>query len=88
MKHFILICALINLVLAGLYEGKKHNVTALQTEREFDKTIIESKDIWIVELYTSWCNSCKELEPIWKETADHLKGAVRVAAMNVGDENG
>ena len=88
MKHLILIFVFINLVFCNLYEGKDHNVTKLETEKDFDNTIIKSKDIWIVELYAGWCNSCKDLEPIWKQTANHLHGVVRVAAMNVGDING
>ena len=36
-----------------------------------------------MELYTSWCNSCKDLVPVWKQTADLLDGVVRVAAINV-----
>jgi len=36
-----------------------------------------------VELYTSWCNSCKDIVPVWKQTADLLDGVIRVAAINV-----
>lgn len=47
----------------GVYELDIYN---------FDKTVIQSKDIWMVELYTSWCEPCKEAEPQYKSVANHM----------------
>ena len=38
-----------------------------------------------MELYTSWCGSCKDMVPVWKQTADLLDGVINVAAINVED---
>jgi protein disulfide-isomerase A6 len=52
------------------------------TDRDFDETVLGSKDIWLVEFYAPWCGHCKKLEPEWNEAANKLKGTVRLGKVD------
>lgn len=51
------------------------NVVEL-TDSNFDKLVLDSDDLWLVEFYAPWCGHCKNLEPHWAEAANSLKGKV------------
>jgi protein disulfide-isomerase A6 len=52
------------------------------TDKTFDSTVFNSKDIWLVEFYAPWCGHCKALEPEWNEAASKLKGKVKLAKVD------
>lgn len=52
------------------------------TDANFDKLVLNSKDIWLVEFFAPWCGHCKNLEPHWKAAASELKGKVRLGALD------
>jgi protein disulfide-isomerase A6 len=52
------------------------------TDANFDATVMNSKDIWLVEFYAPWCGHCKNLEPEWNEAAASLKGKVKIAKVD------
>lgn len=31
----------------------------------FDKNVLDSEDVWMVEFYVFWCGYCKNLELEW-----------------------
>ena len=43
------------------------------TDDNFDKLVLNSDDIWLVEFYAPWCGHCKRLAPIWDELAEKFK---------------
>jgi len=49
-------------------EGKVHHLT----EDEFDATVVDSDELWLVEFYAPWCGHCQRLEPEWKKAAAEL----------------
>lgn len=61
--------------------SSKDEVVVL-TESNFDKAVMQSKDIWMVEFYAPWCGHCKALEPEYKEAASKLKGQVKLGKVD------
>jgi protein disulfide-isomerase A6 len=51
----------------------------------FNKVVMTSKDIWMIEFYAPWCGHCKALEPEWKKAARKLKGMVKFGKINADD---
>ena len=52
------------------------------TDSNFDETVLNSKDMWLVEFYAPWCGHCKNLKPDWAKAATLLKGQVKVAKVD------
>ncbi|XP_054015240.1 protein disulfide-isomerase A6 homolog [Hylaeus anthracinus] len=52
------------------------------TDENFDKVVMNSDDLWLVEFYAPWCGHCKNLAPIWASAATELKGKVKLGAID------
>ncbi|KOX78130.1 Protein disulfide-isomerase A6 [Melipona quadrifasciata] len=52
------------------------------TDDNFDKIVMNSEDMWLVEFYAPWCGHCKNLAPIWASAATELKGKVKLGAID------
>ena len=61
--------------------GKEDAVIEL-TDDNFDKLVLKSDDIWLVEFYAPWCGHCKNLAPHWAKAASELKGKVKLGALD------
>ncbi|XP_061668622.1 protein disulfide-isomerase A6 [Syngnathoides biaculeatus] len=65
-------------------DGKKDVVEL--TDDNFDKTVLQSDDVWLVEFFAPWCGHCKNLEPEWAAAAsavkEQTKGKVRLGAVD------
>lgn len=61
--------------------GSKDDVIEL-TDDNFDKLVLKSDDIWLVEFYAPWCGHCKNLAPHWAQAASELKGKVKLGALD------
>lgn len=62
-------------------KGDSKDVVEL-TDSNFKETVVESKDMWLVEFYAPWCGHCKNLAPHWAEAATELKGKVKLGALD------
>jgi protein disulfide-isomerase A6 len=80
MKALLLLCLLAAAASAGFY-GKNSAVVTL-TPANFDKEVIESDDVWLIEFYAPWCGHCKRLTPDWESAAKTLKGSVKLGAVD------
>ncbi|XP_017840246.1 protein disulfide-isomerase A6 homolog [Drosophila busckii] len=65
----------------GSSSGSNGDVIEL-TEDNFDKLVLNSDDIWLVEFFAPWCGHCKNLEPEWAKAAKELKGKVKLGALD------
>ncbi|XP_041109487.1 protein disulfide-isomerase A6-like [Polyodon spathula] len=65
--------------------GGRKDVVDL-TDDDFDKKVLNSDDIWLVEFYAPWCGHCKNLEPVWAaaatEVKEQTKGKVKLGAVD------
>ncbi|XP_028295238.1 protein disulfide-isomerase A6 [Gouania willdenowi] len=65
--------------------GDKKDVVEL-TDDNFDKMVLGSEDIWLVEFFAPWCGHCKNLEPEWTAAAsaikEQTKGKVHLGAVD------
>uniref|UniRef100_A0A665W7F0 Protein disulfide-isomerase A6 n=1 Tax=Echeneis naucrates TaxID=173247 RepID=A0A665W7F0_ECHNA len=65
--------------------GNTKDVVEL-TDDNFDKMVLESDDVWLVEFFAPWCGHCKNLEPEWAAAAtavkEQTKGKVRLGAVD------
>ncbi|XP_078503927.1 protein disulfide-isomerase A6 [Lissotriton helveticus] len=65
--------------------GSKKDVVELNDDN-FDSTVLDSEDVWLVEFFAPWCGHCKTLEPEWAAAATEVKeqtqGKVKLAAVD------
>ncbi|KAM6915034.1 protein disulfide-isomerase A6 [Xenentodon cancila] len=52
------------------------------TPSNFNREVIQSDSLWLVEFYAPWCGHCQNLTPDWKKAATALKGIVKVGAVD------
>lgn len=48
--------------------GSSKDVVEL-TDDNFDKTVLQSDDVWLVEFFAPWCGHCKKY--VWQQTQSH-----------------
>lgn len=54
------------------------------TQANFKELVLNDKNtMWLVEFYAPWCGHCKNLAPSWELAAKHLKGVVKVGAVDM-----
>ncbi|KAK4325614.1 hypothetical protein Pmani_003821 [Petrolisthes manimaculis] len=61
--------------------GNADDVVEL-TDSNFEKLVLKSDDMWLVEFFAPWCGHCKNLAPHWQKAASELKGKVKLGAVD------
>lgn len=87
MKTLVISCivgALMISSVCSLY-GSNSDVIKL-TASNFNKDVVNSADIWLVEFFAPWCGHCQQLAPHWEKAAKALKGIVKVGAVDMDQE--
>uniref|UniRef100_A0A673JSP5 Protein disulfide-isomerase A6 n=1 Tax=Sinocyclocheilus rhinocerous TaxID=307959 RepID=A0A673JSP5_9TELE len=81
----VLACSLTVLSVHGLYSASD-DVVELNPSN-FNREVMQSDSLWLVEFYAPWCGHCKNLAPEWKKAATALKGIVKVGAVDADQHN-
>ena len=67
---------------SGSGSGGSGDAVVTLTESNFDKLVMQSEDLWMVEFFAPWCGHCKSLAPEWKKAANSMKGKVKYGAVD------
>ncbi|KAM8953881.1 protein disulfide-isomerase A6 isoform 2-T2 [Pelodytes ibericus] len=52
------------------------------TPSNFNREVLQSDSLWLIEFYAPWCGHCNQLTPEWKKVATALKGVVKIGAVD------
>uniref|UniRef100_A0A1B6F3M5 protein disulfide-isomerase n=1 Tax=Cuerna arida TaxID=1464854 RepID=A0A1B6F3M5_9HEMI len=52
------------------------------TDDNFDKLVLKSGEMWLVEFFAPWCGHCQQLKPQWEEAAKNLRGVIKMGALD------
>jgi len=55
------------------------------TKETYEKEVVQSQELVLIDFWASWCGPCKMLSPIVDEIANEVTG-VKVCKVNVDEE--
>ena len=55
-------------------------------DSSFDKEVLKSNDLTLVDFWAEWCGPCKMIGPALEEISEEMKDDVRITKLNI-DEN-
>ena len=82
-SQIVLLITLITLS-KSFYEGKSSVI--LLDKNSFEKEVVQSKDIWLIEFFAPWCGHCQNFAPEYEKAARALKGIFKIGAVNADSE--
>lgn len=56
------------------------------TTAEFDKLVLEDKQLTVVDFWAPWCTYCRRIEPAYEKIGTEYEGKLAVAKVNIDDE--
>ena len=61
--------------------GNEKDVIEL-TDDNFDSTVFNDENMWMIAFYAPWCGHCQKLLPEWVTAATQLRGTVKLAKVD------
>ncbi|HHT96926.1 MAG TPA: thioredoxin [Clostridiales bacterium] len=56
------------------------------TDENFQKQVLESEILVLVDFYADWCGPCKMMSPVIEELAEQYQDTVKIGKINVDEE--
>ena len=82
---FKLLCIFLTISLSYSFFESGTPVTILDGSN-FDKEVIQTKDIWLILFYAPWCGHCQAFSPEYEKAAKALKGIFKIGAIDADKE--
>ena len=54
-------------------------------DAEFEKEVLDSKGLVLLDFWAEWCGPCRQLGPILEEVSKEMGDKVKILKMNVDD---
>lgn len=52
-------------------------------DETFEQTVLQSQIPVLVDYWAEWCQPCQQIVPILEELAEHYKGRLTIAKLNI-----
>ena len=56
------------------------------SDNSFEKEVLKSKNLTLVDFWAEWCGPCKMIGPALEEISEEMKDDIRITKLNI-DEN-
>jgi len=63
-------------------QAPDHNDVIELTDSNFEKEVLQTEEMVLVDFFAPWCSHCIKLAPEWAKAATELKGKVKVGHLD------